>query len=183
MENHRNHWDELKQELLSGSKENVHPFHYFTLGTVGMDATARLRTVVLRKVIDDLEIIFFTDDRSKKIRHLKENNKASLLFYHPDLRLQLRIEGKASIIRDEETTTLYRKSLDKDALDNYNSQPGPGSGIPEEGAFTHNAATSHFCVVKIVPVKIEYLKLRSPKHLRLQFSRGEKGWESQILVP
>ncbi len=183
MENLRKYWDELRQELLSGSNENTHPFHYFTLGTVGMDATARLRTVVLRKVTEDLKILFFTDERSKKIRHLKENNKASLLFYHPELRIQLRIEGKASVMRDEETTAPYRNTLDKNALNEYNARPGPGTIIPVEGAFEQEANSNYFCVVEINPVKIEYLRLDSPKHLRIQFSRGEKGWQAHILVP
>ena len=73
-----NFFKELTEELQNGVIKKAHPFRYFTLGTVGLDRMARLRTVVLRNIADDLKLTFFTDDRSKKIIHLKENKHKTL---------------------------------------------------------------------------------------------------------
>ena len=90
----------LREELNRGFIESNHPFKYFTLGTVGLDNMARLRTVVLRNISENLMLTFYTDKRSKKIRHITENNKVSLLFYHPEKMIQIKIEGIATILRD-----------------------------------------------------------------------------------
>ena len=66
---------EIKDELIKGSTQKVHPFRYFTLGTVGLDRFVRQRTVVLRDFSENLKCSFYTDFRSKKIIHIKENNK------------------------------------------------------------------------------------------------------------
>ena len=84
-------FQDLKEELNKGFTEKDHPFRFFTLGTVGLDKMARLRTVVLRNVAEDLTLTFYTDKRSKKIIHINENSKVSTLFYHPDKMMQLKI--------------------------------------------------------------------------------------------
>ena len=69
--------------MQNGAYEKGHPFHYFTLATLGVDKFARLRLVALRNVSEDLKLTFFTDKRSKKVLHINENNRVGLLFYNP----------------------------------------------------------------------------------------------------
>lgn len=45
---------------------------------------ARLRTTVIRNVSKDLIFTSYTDKRSKKVSHIKENNKVSVFFYHAE---------------------------------------------------------------------------------------------------
>ena len=71
-------FQELKEELQKSLVQKKHPFRYFTLATLGLEKIPRLRTVVLRKITEELMLTFYTDKRSKKIMHLKENNKVSL---------------------------------------------------------------------------------------------------------
>ena len=92
---------ELKNELQKGVHKKGHPFRYGTFATIGLETLPRLRTVVLRRVSENLNLTFYIDKRSKKPIHIKENNKVSLLFYHPKQLLQLKIVGLASIITDE----------------------------------------------------------------------------------
>ena len=94
-------WEELKEELQRGASKKGHPFRYFTLGTVGLERLPRLRTIVLRRISEDLTLTFYTDRRSKKLIHIKENNKVSLLFYHPKKLMQLKVEGLAIGSKDE----------------------------------------------------------------------------------
>lgn len=179
----RIYWDELIYELEKGAADKSHPFHNFTLGTVGLDHTARLRTVVLRKFSSELHLIIFTDDRSKKIVHLKENNKVGLLFYNPQKMLQLRIEGLATILRDPATKEKYWGGIEPKSRRDYTTTSPPGSIISGPESIEYLDSKDHFCAVEITPFKIEYLKLQNPNHLRMRFSRLHNNWDAEFLVP
>ncbi len=177
------YFEQISQELLKGPTEKDHPFRYFTFATVGLDHVARLRTVVMREVDSDLNIIFFTDKRSKKITHIKENNKVSLLLYHPEKLMQLRIEGIADFKSDEATKKAYWSSIPELAKKDYTTLKSPGSTIASPGKLEYLPSENHFCIVKITPFKIEYLQLGIPDHTRVYFSKLDYGWEGEFLVP
>lgn len=171
--------DELHKSLV----KKGHPFRYFTLATVGLDQIARLRTVVLRKVTPDLKLIFYTDRRSKKVTHIVENDKVSLLFYHPKLMLQLKVEGKAKIVKDEEVLKTYWNGIQPNSRKDYITQRPPGSTITNPDDVEYLNEENHFCIIEIAPFKIEYLKLKRPNHLRIKYSKHEDDWEGEFLVP
>jgi len=176
-------FNEMREELQKGATEKDHPFRYFTLGTVGLDHMARLRTIVLRKITDELQLVFFTDDRSKKIIHLNENNKVGLLFYHPEKLLQLKVEGLATIYKDEASKMKYWSGVQLKDRTMYSTTSAPGSTIeaPDRVEYLHNE--DHFCIVEVTPYRIEYLKLNDPDHLRIQYTRDDDRWNSEYLVP
>ncbi len=174
---------EIKEELRSGLSEKGHPFRYFTLGTVGLDRMARLRTVVLRKLSGDMSLTFFTDARSKKIIHIKENNKVSLLFYHPEKMLQLKVEGLAKTNRDPTLLKKYWSEVNGPSKKDYTTALAPGSRISDPDTLDYLDAEDYFCAVEVNPHKIEYLKLKRPNHVRIRFSRTADGWKSEFLVP
>jgi general stress protein 26 len=176
-------WNDLKEELQKGATQKGHPFRYFTLGTVGLDRMARLRTLVLRKVSEDLKLYFFTDDRSKKIIHLKENNKVGLLFYHPEKLMQLKVEGLATVYKDDDTKNKYWSQVDSQARKGYTTTRAPGSELEDPGRLEYLEDKNHFCVVAVTPFKMEYLKLQSPHHLRIRYSLRNGTWTSDYLVP
>lgn len=175
--------DDLKEELQHGATVKGHPFRYFTLGTVGLDRMARLRTVVLRKVSDDLKLIFYTDVRSKKIIHLKENNKVGLLFYHPKKLLQFKVEGLARVFKDEASNNEVWAAVDPRARKDYATTMAPGTELQDPDQVQYLEGRSNFCVVEVTPFKIEYLKLQHPHHLRIRFSFRDGKWNSDYLVP
>jgi len=175
--------DDLKKELQNGAGVPGHPFRCFTLGTVGLDRVARLRTVVLRKVSDDLRLTFYTDSRSKKIIHLKENNKVGLLFYNPDKLLQLKVEGLAKIFKDEAANKKVWDAIDPKARKVYSTSLAPGSELEDPKQLQYLEGKNNFCVVEVTPFKIEYLKLQKPHHLRIRFSFRDSKWASEYLVP
>lgn len=176
-------FQEIKQELLSATTSPKHPFRFCTFGTVGMENIPRLRTIALRKVDSDLQLLFYTDMRSKKIMHIKENNKVSLLFYHPEKLLQLRVEGLANIIKDPETLKKHWKNVGSANRKDYTTKAAPGSGISDPDLVEYLDDKNHFCMVTINPFKIEYLKLQQPHHLRVRFSKEGFAWHIEFLVP
>lgn len=178
-----NFFDELQLELQQGATKKGHPFRYFTLGTVGLDRLARLRTVVLRKVDMDLKLSFYTDARSKKIMHLKENNKVGLLFFHPKKLLQIKVEGIAQIRKDEGIKQTYWSGIQPQARKDYTTAAAPGSALDSPDQLEYLSEENHFCIVEVTPFKIEYLRLKRPNHIRVRFSKVEDLWNSEFLVP
>lgn len=174
---------EAEDELHKSLVKKRHPFRYFTLATVGLDHIARLRTVVLRQVTPDLNLIFYTDKRSKKITHITENPKVGLLFYHPKLMLQLKIEGVAKIINDKATLKTYWNGIQPNSRKDYITQQTPGSTIQNPDEVDYLNEENHFSMIEIAPFKMEYLKLKRPNHIRIRFSKTENDWEGEFLVP
>ncbi len=177
------YFDELKKELHKGATDREHPFRYFTLATVGVDYMVRQRLLVLRKASEDLQLTFFTDYRSKKIMHLHENNKVSMLFYDPDRLLQVRIDGLAAIDRDEAAVKAYWNSVREASRKAYMAAAAPGTDLENPELLEYLHEDNYFCAVNITPFKIEYLKLQEPNHIRVDYSRMEGFWDGQYLVP
>lgn len=177
------YFKELKAELKNGAEEKNHPFRYFTLATMGVDQYSRLRTIVLRSSSPDLHLTFYTDRRSKKITHIKENKKVSLLFYNPKKLLQVRIEGVASIITDKSRLDGVWESIQENSKKEYSIASDPGSMITNPDNIDYLEGINHFCIVEIEPFKMEYLKLKRPNHLRIRFWREINNWEGEFLVP
>tara|TARA_R110002051_G_scaffold226875_2_gene289417 strand:+ start:86 stop:631 length:546 start_codon:yes stop_codon:yes gene_type:complete len=176
-------FDDLKKELEIGLTEKGHPFRYCTLGTVGLDKMARLRTIVLRAINKDLKLTFFTDKRSKKIIHITENNKVSALFYHPEKSIQLKIEGIATVIKDQKTLQGYWTTIPAHSKKEYTTSSAPGSIIKSNDEIEYLNEDNYFCLVHIEPYKIEYLKLDQPNHIRVRFSLKNEKWNGEYLVP
>lgn len=174
---------ELEDELKKGTSKKGHPFRYFTLGTVGLGATARLRTIVLRRVSEELKLVFYTDKRSKKIEHIKENHSVSLLFYHPKKLLQLKIEGRATLVSDTEELKKYWSGVQPSSRKDYTTTSAPGSPISNPDNVEYLNEKNYFTIVEIDPSKIEYLKLKRPNHLRILFSKVNGEWNGEFLVP
>ncbi len=178
-----NFFNELEEELQQGATQKDHPFRYGTLATIGLGSSPRLRTIVLREVSEDLKLVFYTDRRSKKIGHIKENNSVSLLFYHPEKLWQLKIEGRAKIVSDTEKVKKYWSGIALKSRKDYTTISAPGSPISNPDNVAYLDDKNYFCMVEIEPFKIEYLKLNEPNHLRVLFSKEDGRWKGGFLVP
>lgn len=176
-------FQDLKDELNLGLTETNHPFKCFTLGTVGLDNIARLRTVVLRTISDDLMLTFYTDKRSKKVRHITENNKVSLLFYHPVKMIQIKIEGVATIEKDQEKLKDLWKATPEHSKRDYTTLAAPGSSLKSYEDLEYLNKDHFLCIVHIEPRKIEYLKIEKPNHIRVRYSKDFNQWKGEYLVP
>lgn len=174
---------EIKEALQQGATNPNHAFRMCAMATVGLENIARQRLVVLREVSDALHLTFYTDRRSKKVLHLHENRKVSLLFYHPEKYLQVRVEGLAVVNKNPSTLKKYWNSLEpKNKLD-YSATLAPGSPVNRPDVIEYLEDESNFCTIVVDPFKIEYLKLQLPHPIKVRYSLEGKSWESQFLVP
>ena len=176
-------FDEIKLELQNGAITKEHPFHYFTIATLGVDKFARLRLVALRNVSEDLKLTFFTDKRSKKVLHIKENPRVTLLFYHPTKLLQLRIEAMARINSDEFQIQKTWEGIGTEAQKDYLTKEAPGTTITNPDKLEYLKEGDFFSIVDIEPFRIEYLKLNTKGHVKIKFYKKNPDWLKEFLVP
>ena len=177
-------WNEVITELQKGVEQDDHPFTFATLATLGLERLPRLRTIKIRDFDpQSLQLTFYTDARSKKVMHIKENNKVSLLFYHPDLLMQLRIEGLAIRERDEDLLQEHWNGVKGKSQRDYTTAVAPGTEIKHPEQIEYMEDDTYFTLFYVLPFKVEYLKLKRPHHLRLRFSKREGEWKGDFLVP
>ena len=174
--------EEARIALINGHAKKRHPFRYFTLATIE-NGEPRQRTVVLRKTLTDLSFVFYTDKRTQKIEDLQQNSSCSALFYNPKKLLQLRISGKAEIITDKEQIATYWHTIQEASKKDYTTKIAPGTLINDPDGIAYTLEENYFCPVKIIPTSIEYLLLKRPNHIRVLFSKIDKDWSGEFLVP
>lgn len=176
-------FDKIKSELIKGATKKGHYLKYFTLATLGVDKFARLRLVALRNVSEDLKLTFFTDKRSKKVLHIKENNRVSLLFYHHKKMIQLRIEGIARIKENQFEIKKNWDAIPEASRKDYISKEAPGSSLENPDSLEFLKEGDFFSIVEVEPFRIEYLRLKTSGHTKVKFEKTDKGWKSEFLVP
>lgn len=176
-------WTEIKEDLLEAPKNYDHPFRLFTLATIGNDKVPRMRTLVLREVKEDLSLIFYTDNRTKKIAQIKENNTVSLLFYDSSKMVQLVVEGSAMIITNETIINDIWSKLNPANKKDYTTLKPPGTLVHHPEDVEYLTGDHHFCMVQIVPYRLEYLKIAKPNHSKVQYQQVEGKWTGEFLVP
>ncbi|MBA4300988.1 MAG: general stress protein [Cyclobacterium sp.] len=177
-------WKSISHELHRGALDPKHPFRYVNLGTIG-ETSPEIRTVVVRSVSKELEFHIFTDSRSEKVNELSANPSATLHFYHPGKRVQIRIKAKAEIHNQNEVSKDFWPKVQGEAQKAYTSTLAPGTPIsdPNEAFdWKETGDDQFFTVLKFIPESIEALQLNGLKHLRILFSKSEN-WKGQWLVP
>lgn len=164
---------------IKAKTQKKHPFRYFTLATT-LDGNPQARVVVLRHY--DLKTDCFTiysDARTPKIVALKENPRATLLFYDPRKFLQVRVQAQCEAIKkDEEKFRQQHLAAQKD----YTTSIAPGSPIKAMDAITYSEA-HHFVVLQFKATTIDYLRLMRPNHQRALFAYKDGIWQGQFVAP
>ena len=153
------------------------------------------RIVVLRKSDRANNLLqFHTDFRSPKVDILKKNNKASLLFYDKEEKIQLRAKVDCEINNQNSTSEESWKKTQHISRRCYltDSPPGTASENPTSGMiskledFDYTMEQSeegykNFTVIKCKIKSIEWLYLAAKGHRRAKFDLETK--KNTWLVP
>ena len=153
------------------------------------------RIVVLRKSDRENNLLqFHTDFRSPKVEILKNNNKASLLFYDKEEKIQLRVKVNCEINNQNSITEESWKKTQHISRRCYltDSPPGTSSENPTSGMiskledfdFTMDQSEKgfkNFTVIKCNIRSIEWLYLAAKGHRRAMFDIENK--KESWLVP
>ena len=141
------------------------------------------RIIVLRKSDRKNSLLqFHTDFRSPKVDILKKNNKASLLFYDKEEKIQLRVKVECEVNNQNSTTEESWKKTQHISRRCYltDSPPGTNSDNPTSGMiskledFDYTMEQSedgykNFTVIKCNIKSIEWLYLAAKGHRRANF--------------
>ena len=153
------------------------------------------RIVVLRKSDRASNLLqFHTDFRSPKVDILKKNNKASLLFYDKEEKIQLRVKVDCEINNQNSTTEESWKKTQHISRRCYltDNPPGTTSENPTSGMiskledFNYSMEQSekgykNFTVIQCKIKLIEWLYLAAKGHRRARFDLETK--KDTWLVP
>lgn len=97
----------LFEEWYHRAQSNTtHPAEAFTLSTVEASGQPSSRVVLLKSWGRD-GFVFFTNFLSRKGRELDVNPAVAMLFFWPELGQQIRIEGTAQRVSDEESRAYF----------------------------------------------------------------------------
>ena len=169
--------------LNSAPAEFSHPFRLFTLATTNPQNEPEARMIVLRDFdSENMTLTFYCDKRSPKVFELQNTPQCSMVFYHQELQIQLRIKAFANIIDDKEEH--WSKISEYNKI-NYATTLSPGDAIEDYIAKKEECedlAYSNFCIVNCKIHSIDYLKLHKEYHKRIKFER-KSDWQGQFIVP
>lgn len=173
--------ENILQSLIIGNTTPKHPFRYVNLATMQSDGMPSQRLVVFRK-IEGNKITIYTDLRTPKVEHLRNNPKASLLFYDYKKIVQIQLQGTVTI--DTSFDKSLWDNLSLKAKQDYTSVKNPGDYLTEnfeEIIFDTNK--NYFCKLYFHFTKIDYLKINKPHHIRAQFEMVDNNWKGSYVVP
>lgn len=181
--------------LVRGGADRRSPVHTPVVASVDADGLPQARVMVLRKADPAHGTLrFHTDARSPKVAQL-DGKPVSVLAYHAQENVQLRISGVARIGRDEaevdgiwNQSTLFARRCYLAQQAPGTPLPGPASGLPEwiEGqqptAEQIVPARANFAVLWVGVTAIDWLHLANSGHRRALF-RSADGWAGAWLAP
>ena len=180
-------WELLRQGA-AGSRD---PFHTGCLATAGASGPSQ-RTVVLRLVDEPGRLLAcHTDRRSLKLEEARSNEASSWLFYDPDRKLQLRLEGRLGVHIDDDLADSRWAATRSLGRACYNTSAAPGQPIdvpaaapappadPSEASY----AREHFAVLSFRVDFLDWLYLSIHGHRRAQFRCEAQGFQGYWVNP
>jgi pyridoxamine 5'-phosphate oxidase len=181
--------------LRAGADDKAHPFHIMTLASSGLDGRARARSVILRAADPAGRLLsFYSDRRSPKMAEVERDPRVALLFYDPAEGLQIRLEGLAGEVREEERVEEAWRSASRYSRRVYLQEEAPGaetdrptSGLPpalegeEPSEEALLPARENFSLLQVRVLKLDWLKISGEGQRRALWrwneeERPEAGW-------
>jgi len=179
-------WDEA-------AAAQVREANAMTLATADAAGTPAARTVLL-KGFDPAGFVFYTNYESRKGAELASNPRAALLFFWPELERQVRIDGAAVRVDEQESDEYFGSRPLASRIGAWASpQSQPISSKAwlmaraAQMALEHGAAPArpaYWGGYRVNPHAIEFWQGRPSRlHDRLVYPRSDSGWIRARLAP
>lgn len=166
-----------------------------TLATADRSGEPSAR-IVLLKGFDERGFVCFTNYLSAKGRQLRENPRATLVFYWPEFERQVRIGGDVERTSREESETYFRSRPRESQIGAHVSRQGEVISSREELERTFAEVTELYAGkevplpeywggYRLQPHTIEFWQGRPSRlHDRIRYSRqGREDWKIERLCP
>ncbi|MFN2528796.1 MAG: pyridoxamine 5'-phosphate oxidase [Candidatus Baltobacteraceae bacterium] len=151
--------------------------------------------IVLLRGIEQRGLVFFTSYLSRKGSELQKNSRVALLFYWPELERQIRIEGGAEQVSDEESDAYFAqrpRGHQISAWASEQSEPVESQALLAQRVEDYAARFEGEDVPRphswggylVRPTRIEFWQGRENRlHDRLEFTKEGTTWKLQRLSP
>jgi pyridoxamine 5'-phosphate oxidase len=165
-----------------------------TLATASKSGAPAAR-IVLLKDVSPKGICFFTNYRSRKAAELHANPRATLLFYWPELDLQVRIDGRVKKVSARESDAYFATRPRESQIGAHasrQSRPMADQSVlfAEFGRLSKKyegkevPRPKHWGGYRLAPAAFEFWKGRDFRlHDRLVYTRKGAGWKKALLFP
>lgn len=165
-----------------------------TLSTLGEHARPTAR-VVLLKGYDADGFVFYSNTLSRKGRHLAANPHASLVFWWRETEQQVRIEGRAEPVGEDEADAYFASrprgsqigawaSKQSTELDCRQTLINRVAELEARYEGHEIPRPPHWSGYRLVPDRVEFWYGREFRlHERVLFTAGDGGWERRLLYP
>ncbi|OSP54525.1 pyridoxamine 5'-phosphate oxidase family protein [Pseudoruegeria sp. SK021] len=182
-------WAELGQlqdrfwTCLCDGAAGRHPAaRFLALATAGQTGGAEARMVVLRGADrGNGSLTVHTDTLSAKVSELRADPRASLLFWDPDLRLQVRLKVEVGIDTGQVVDADWQR-VPEPARRVYGILPPPGADLTAPVDLATLPDRSRFAVMTCTITRIDALHLGRTTHRRAMFRRSDD-WIGQWIAP
>ena len=174
--------------LCDGAEHPGSHWRNLALGSVGLDGTPQVRTVVLRRFDTGAHTLdTHTDTRSAKHAELLANPAATLHGWDTESRVQLRASGVVSLHAGDEVARQSWAALRAASRATYRVNPGPGTRLAQPDSAgperDDEAAFGVFCVVRLQVHALEYLHLGKQTNQRARFTHAHGATAGVWLMP
>lgn len=174
-------------EILNISKYEANAM---TLATVDSNMQPSARIVLLKGFKKDQGFLFYTNYKSLKGNELKENPKASILFYWAELERQIRIKGVIEKVTKEESDEyFYGRPIDAQRAAIASPQSENISKEELEKSFKSVSKENlkrpeHWGGLILKPNNFEFWQGRKSRmHDRLIYNLEKSGWVTKRIAP
>ncbi|SEO51769.1 pyridoxine/pyridoxamine 5'-phosphate oxidase [Actinacidiphila rubida] len=180
--------------LRDAVRQGVREPHAMTLSTVGSDGLPSARVLILKNLSPD-GWQFASSSASRKGRDLAARPAAALTFYWPQLGRQVRVTGDvAPAAAADSAADFLARSPGARAEALLDRQSRPLSGLAERDAAVAasaarmagepGAVAPHWTLYTLRAHGVEFWQGdRERRHTRVEFTRGQAGWDRGLLWP
>lgn len=157
--------------LAEGAAPGRSPWSMVQLATKAQDGRPRVRTVVLRHADAARRLLrVHTDARSSKCREIEREPLVALHGVDLDAGFQIRIEGRAALLRDGPIHDAAWAATPDETRALYRSATTAGADYPPD------AGRENFVVVEVEAFWLDALDLAEDGWRRASFSWTTSGW-------